>query len=591
MAHDRLPNRRPAAKFLALPLVVWLLCGGAPAQAVDLARFYGLFNGYCTSRIFEISNRLLCTGNYIEFNKLLAAVLALQPPSEQANRTALSPSNNPGAAGSGANQNRSGTCAVGHQDAGSGTPYHAFRWTAAGGPVDLGTLDAANNTSRSSDATDVSNDCSVIVGTSQFNANGLQQHAYRWTATNGMVDLGAPAGAGRNSRAFGISAAGDVVVGEGEFADAAAFSGFRTGAFRWTQAGGFQSLGAIEPGFFTSATAVTADGSVIVGNGGVSVTVGNSQTNGSRAFRWTQAAGLVPIVPLAGHQFADAASVSDNGQIVVGTSSTGPLDRNGSGGLLRGSGTAFRWTQATGIQDLRQLLVAAGVDMTGVALLSVTGLSPDGQWITGAATTPTTPAGETVGYIVQYCDAAIGAACSTAAAAPFSVGVTSSALTVAAGQSATTTLTITPTSGFSSAVSLSCAGLPVGASCSFAPASVTPSGGPVSTTLTIGTDGGAVAMLLRESTSTALALLIPFAWLGRGALTRRSRREAWALLAVLAVAAVACGGGGGGSGTGNSLPPATGTPAGTSTVAVTATSGAGATAVSSTLVLTLTVTR
>ena len=91
-------------------------------------------------------------------------------------------------------------------------------------------------------------------------------------------------------------------------------------------------------------------------------------------------------------------------QIVVGTSSTGPLDRNGAGGLLRGSGTAFRWTQATGIQDLRQLLVTAGVDMTGVALLSVTGMSADGQWITGQATTSTTPAGETVTYIARYCD-------------------------------------------------------------------------------------------------------------------------------------------------------------------------------------------
>ncbi len=212
----------------------------------------------------------------------------------------------------------------------------------------------------------------------------------------------------RNSRAFGVSGGGSVVVGDAEFVDPNAFSGFRTGAYRWTASGGFQSLGALEPGFPTSAFAVTADGSVVVGSGGVSVTVGSTQTNGSRAFRWTQAGGLVPIGPLPGHTFADAAGVSDNGAIVVGTSSTGPLDRNGAGGLLRGSGTAFRWTQATGIQDLRQLLVTAGVDMTGVALLSVTGMSADGQWITGQATTPTTPAGETVGYIVRYCDAACG---------------------------------------------------------------------------------------------------------------------------------------------------------------------------------------
>jgi len=39
----------------------------------------------------------------------------------------------------------------------------------------------------------------------------------------------------------------------------------------------------------------------------------------------------------------------------------------------------FRWTQAAGLQDLRQLLSDNGADMTGVTLVSVTGISPDGQ--------------------------------------------------------------------------------------------------------------------------------------------------------------------------------------------------------------------
>ena len=184
-----------------------------------------------------------------------------------------------------------------------------------------------------------SDDCSVIVGTSQFNATA--QHAYRWTAAGGLVDIGAPASAARNSRAFGVSADGSVVVGEGEFVDGGTLSGFRTGAYRWTAAGGFQSLGALQPLFPTSAFSVSADGSVIVGAGGVSITVGGSSTNGSRAFRWTQATGLVSIGPLAGHQFADAAGVSDNGKIVVGTSSTGPLDHNSAGSALRAGAPRF----------------------------------------------------------------------------------------------------------------------------------------------------------------------------------------------------------------------------------------------------------
>lgn len=114
------------------------------------------------------------------------------------------------------------------------------------------------------------------------------------------------------------------------------------------------------------------------------------------------------------------------------------------------------------------MLVAAAADMTGIELVSVTGISSDGQWFTGVATTPTTPAGETVGFIRQYCDDAIGAACSTVATPPFGVGAASDTLAVAAGQSASVVLTITPAAGFSDAESFACAGLPVGGSCSFA---------------------------------------------------------------------------------------------------------------------------
>ena len=45
-----------------------------------------------------------------------------------------------------------------------------------------------------------------------------------------------------------------------------------------------------------------------------------------RAFRWTQAGGMTAIGPLPGHQHAAATGVSDNGKIVVGTSSTRAAD-------------------------------------------------------------------------------------------------------------------------------------------------------------------------------------------------------------------------------------------------------------------------
>ncbi len=69
----------------------------------------------------------------------------------------------------------------------------------------------------------------------------------------------------------------------------------------------------------------------------------------------------------------------------------------------------------------------------------------------------------------------------------FSITTTPAALTLTAGQSATTTVIVTPQNGFASDASLSCSGLPAGASCDFSPATVTTSGEIASSTLTVST--------------------------------------------------------------------------------------------------------
>lgn len=73
-------------------------------------------------------------------------------------------------------------------------------------------------------------------------------------------------------------------------------------------------------------------------------------------------------------------------------------------------------------------------------------------------------------------------------AADFSVAVSPAPpalLTIQLGQSGTAAVTVTPQNGFSSAVSFTCSGLPSGASCSFSPATVTPTGAAASTTMTV----------------------------------------------------------------------------------------------------------
>ena len=479
-----------------------------------------------------------------------------------------------------------GTIVVGYNDRGPSTTYHAFRWTTAGGATDLGTLDPPNNANRTSMATGVNTAGTVVVGFSQIGA-GVTQHAFRWTAS-GMVDLGAPAGATRDSRALAVNGAGDVVVGDGVFVDPNSFTGFRSGAFRWTQAGGFQNLGALEPGFFSVATDVTADGAVIVGQGGTQVVVGNSSINGSRAFRWTSTAGLQAIGPMPGHTHAIATGVSDNGSVVVGTSSSNPLAY--SLVLGHGNGTAFRWTQATGIQDLRQLLIADGLDLTGVTLLNATGVSSDGQWIFGNLTAPTIPSGETRAFVAKFCDAAIAGPCRPLIITPttptFNLTTTSSTLpSVVAGGTATSTLTVTPAGGFNQTVTFSCSGLPAESTCSFSPASVTPNATAASTTLTISTTAPRTTGF--NVTFGLAALLLLAGWSAPRLRSPRLRPVAVGLSLVLLPS---CGGGGDG-GTEPPPPPTGGTPAGTYPIVVTATSGSGTTAVSKTVTISLTVTR
>jgi hypothetical protein len=160
--------------------------------------------------------------------------------------------------------------------------------------------------------------------------------------------------------------------------------------------------------------------------------------------------------------------------------------------------------------------------------------------------------------------------------------------TIKAGQSATFTITVTPSGGFSSAVNFACDGLPSGASCSFSPSSVTPNGGPASTTLTISTTAPTAALERRKSPwmpEGGLAFAGVLGQLfGRRRLWKRARTTFSAVLFIAAAILAAGGCGGGGSNSGGGGTP--GTPAGTYTVTVNA-SVTGGTSQPTTLTLTV----
>ena len=103
--------------------------------------------------------------------------------------------------------------------------------------LDLGTL------GRHSIATAL-NDQGQVVGYSGV-ANGLN-HAFLWSATAGMRDLGSIGNT--NSRATAINSHGQVM---------GVFGGLLGSAFSWTQAGGITDIGALSSGPYPTTEAWT----------------------------------------------------------------------------------------------------------------------------------------------------------------------------------------------------------------------------------------------------------------------------------------------------------------------------------------------
>jgi probable HAF family extracellular repeat protein len=245
------------------------------------------------------------------------------------------------------------------------SPAEAFLWTKGTGMVGLGYLPGGGpsaNRNAGSTALGISADGSVVVGYSNIpNVNGGYggYEAFRWTQATGMVGLGDLPGGIFQSSAVKVSADGSVVVGNGV--------GFYGTAFRWTQATGMVGLGYLLGGGYyaaSSASGVSANGSVVVGN---STSANGIEALGwQEAFRWTQGTGMVGLGDLPGGIFwSSAINVSADGSVVVGQSS-------GAYGY-----EAFRWTQGTGMIGLGFLPVG------GFSVSAATGVSADGSVVVG----------------------------------------------------------------------------------------------------------------------------------------------------------------------------------------------------------------
>lgn len=183
----------------------------------------------------------------------------------------------------------------------------AMRWDSLGAVQGLGDLPGGSTTSR---AFGISADGSAVAGYST-SANGTE--AFRWTESGGMQALGDLPGGTFESFGLAISADGAVVIGRSNSSNGA------QEAFRWTSATGMVGLGDLSGGSFRSvASAMSADGSVIVGEG--------EGPNGTEAFIWNSQDGMRSLrAVLAGHgidvsdwNLVRATGISADGSVIVG---------------------------------------------------------------------------------------------------------------------------------------------------------------------------------------------------------------------------------------------------------------------------------
>jgi|GEM_PF-3994882 len=237
----------------------------------------------------------------------------------------------------------------------------SYRWTHSDGIVDLPPLYMDD---FSTTALDVSDDGSVVVGRASGPRGSVP---VRWTVGGGIETFdriidnfdGNPFSA----YVWAVSGDGLVAVGHSDYMDY--MDDIRTQAAIWhgTSISLLGTLHEDQNDPWSWALDVSFDGSVVTG---VSGYYGADST---RAFRWTEAAGIVDLGTF-GEESHDPHGISADGSVIVGTA-----------GSASEAKIAFRWTLEGGLEDLNAVLSEALSD--GSELRWASAVSPDGRFIVG----------------------------------------------------------------------------------------------------------------------------------------------------------------------------------------------------------------
>jgi probable HAF family extracellular repeat protein len=199
---------------------------------------------------------------------------------------------------------------TGHSDHPDGL-LHAFRWSASTGMEDLGEI---GNWSQGLGI----NRAGDVTGYASFSPDG---HAFRWTTTTGIVDLGILSPFRDYSAAWGGINDSGYIAGESYTAAG------NLHAVRWSPNGVIQDLGALPGGQSSQALAINNRGWV----------TGSALTSAGQlhAFLWKPSTGMVSMGALGGTG-GYATDVNDNGAVsgVRITGKTGAVFRSAGGSLI-----------------------------------------------------------------------------------------------------------------------------------------------------------------------------------------------------------------------------------------------------------------
>lgn len=245
----------------------------------------------------------------------------------------------------------------------------AFRWTEASGFEPLAGLAAL----ESSHAFDVSADGSIVVGVSRDPLG--QFTAVTWNSLGNAQSLGRLSGSvvGVPPSSYAISVSGD-----GESIVGASTSTQGTQAFLWTQAIGMVGLGDLPGGIFDSrAEGISADGKTVVGFGRPDDEMGTITTE---AMYWTEETGIVGLGFLSPDDFSSSAEfASAEGDLIFGGSRS--LDDS----------RWFVWRDGMGMREFSQILISdygLESELAGWTDLRPTDISDDSLTIVGTGVNP-----------------------------------------------------------------------------------------------------------------------------------------------------------------------------------------------------------